>query len=92
MKLILDEMAAEAGVRVQLHTRVVAAARDTTNRLTTVITECKSGRQAWAGQAFIDATGDGDVAAQAGCGYDYGHPETGETQPMTLRAILGTRR
>jgi hypothetical protein len=88
MKLILDKMAAEAGVRVQLHTCVVAAARDTTNRLTTIITESKSGRQAWAGQAFIDATGDGDVAAQAGCGYDYGHPETGETQPMTLMALL----
>lgn len=88
MKLVLDEMVQEAGVQVQLHTRVVAAERDAANRLTHVITESKSGRQAWQALVFVDATGDGDVAAQAGCEYDYGHPETGQAQPMSLMALL----
>jgi hypothetical protein len=88
MKLVLDRLALEAGVSVQLHTRVVAAYRDERNRLSTVVTESKSGREAWLAHVFIDATGDGDVAAQAGCGFDLGHPETGQTQPMSLMALL----
>jgi hypothetical protein len=53
-----------------------------------VITESKSGRQAWRAKVFIDTTGDGDLAAQAGCRFDLGHPETKRMQPMTLMAIL----
>jgi hypothetical protein len=88
MKLLLDELLLEAGVRVQLHTRVVAAARDTAGRLAVALTESKSGRQAWAARCFIDATGDGDLAAQAGCGFDLGRPGSGECQPMSLMAIV----
>lgn len=88
MKLTLDELVAAAGVHVQLHTRVSAAYKDQANRLTTVVTESKSGRQGWNGRVFVDATGDGDLAAQAGCGFDYGHPDTGEVQPMSLMALL----
>ena len=66
MKLLLDEMCAEAGVDVRLLTRVVGAARDSENRLSVVITESKSGREAWTASAFVDATGDGDLGALAG--------------------------
>lgn len=88
MQLLLDELMAGAQVRVQLHTRLVAAARDNRNRLGVVITESKSGRQAWAAEAFVDATGDGDLAAQAGCGFDLGRPGSGECQPMSLIALI----
>ncbi len=88
MKLLLEQMCAEAGVKVQLHTRVAAAARDEQNRLKFAITDSKSGRQAWAAKVFIDATGDGDLAAQAGCGFDIGRPADGKTQPMSMMAIL----
>ena len=88
MKLLLEELCLEAGVDVRLYTRVAAAARDDANRLALAITESKSGREAWAAQVFVDATGDGDLAALAGCGFDYGREGTGETQPMSLMAIL----
>jgi hypothetical protein len=88
MKLLLEELCTTAGVKTQLHTRVVAAATDEARRLTTVVTESKSGRQAWRARAFIDCTGDGDLAALAGCGFDLGQPETGATQPLSLMAIL----
>lgn len=88
MKLTLDELCLEAGVVVQLHTRVVAAARDDANRLRTVITESKSGRQAWQARVFVDATGDGDLAALAGCRFDYGEEGSGRTQPMSLIALV----
>src|SRR5688572_21240955 len=88
VKLLLEELCLEAGVTVHLLTRVVAAARGADNRLAVVVTESKSGRQAWAARAFVDATGDGDLAAQAGCGFDVGHPATGQCQPMSLIAVL----
>lgn len=88
MKLLLERMCVEAGVNVRLHTTVVAAARDADNRLSLAITESKSGREAWSAKVFVDATGDGDLAARAGCGFDVGHPDTGETQPMTLMGIV----
>ena len=88
MKWLLEQMCAEAGVQIQLHTSVVAAARDKRARLNLAVTESKSGRQAWAGKVFIDATGDGDLAAQAGCDFDLGRPADGKTQPMSMMAIL----
>jgi len=88
MKLLLELMCVEAGVRVQLHTRVVAAARGDSNRLDLAVTESKSGRQAFAGKVFVDATGDGDLAAQAGCGFDYGREGSGEAQPMSMIVLL----
>ena len=88
MKYLLEAMTREARVRVRLHTRVVAALVNDQRRLTHIVTESKSGREAWKAKMFIDATGDGDVAAQAGCRFAVGHPEHGESQPMSLMALL----
>jgi len=98
MKVVLEQACVAAGVHMRLHTRVVAAARDADNRLAVAITESKSGREAWAAKVFIDCTGDGDLAAQAGCGFDFGRPaqgvgsegpeRAGETQPMTLMCLI----
>ncbi|WP_052361847.1 FAD-dependent oxidoreductase [Geminisphaera colitermitum] len=89
MKLLLEELVLEAGIHVRLHTQVVAARVDPdTRRLTHLVTESKTGREAWTARCFVDATGDGDLAARAGCGYDLGHPDTGECQPMSLIALV----
>jgi hypothetical protein len=88
MKLLLEQICIEVGVKVQLHTRIVAAACDKQKRLRLAITESKAGRQAWGGKVFIDATGDGDLAALAGCGFDIGRKTDGKTQPMSMMAIL----
>ena len=71
MKLVLEQMCAESGVKIRLHTRVAAAVKDG-KRLTHCVAESKSGREAFAARAFIDCTGDGDLAARAGCGFDFG--------------------
>ncbi len=88
MKRTLEELLVEAGVRIRLHTRVVAAAKDPHNRLELALTESKSGPEAWQGRVFVDCTGDGDLAALAGCRYDLGRPDNGATQPMSLMALL----
>jgi len=88
MKLLLEQLCEQAGVEVHLHTRVCAALRSPGNRLDCVVTESKSGREAFCAKTFVDCTGDGDLAASAGCQFDLGHPETGRTQPMSLMALV----
>jgi hypothetical protein len=87
MKLLLEELCAAAGVKVQLHTRVAAAYREGRS-LTTIVTESKSGRQAWKAPVFIDTTGDGDLGAQAGCEFEIGREKACPCQPMTMYALL----
>lgn len=86
MKRILEEMCVEAGIQIHLHTRVAAAYRDG-RRLATIVTESKSGREAWRAPVFIDATGDGDLGAQAGCQWEFGQGKDCPCQPMTLNAL-----
>ena len=95
MKLLLEELCTEAGVKIRLQTRVVAAYREGT-RLTTVITESRSGREAWRAPIFIDCTGDGDLGALAGCAWDLGQmgqskEPTCLCQPLTMNAIAVVR-
>ncbi len=87
MKLLLDDLCREAGVRIRLHSRATAAVRDD-GRLAMVVTESKSGREAFAGRVFVDATGDGDLGALAGCGFDYGRPDADEGQPFSYNVLL----
>jgi len=87
-KLVLETLCLEADVNVRLHTRVVGVCtRERT--ITHVITESKSGREAWGAKVFVDATGDGDLGALSGCRWDYANPETGEAQPFSLIALVG---
>lgn len=91
MKVVLETMCAEARVDVRLHTRLVAAQVDADRRLRAVVTESKSGRQAWTAKAFVDCTGDGDLGALAGNAFDMGSGSDGRLQPMTLMGLLAVR-
>ncbi len=83
MKLVAQDMAEEAGVRLRLHTMVVDAATSD-GYLEYIILTSKSGSERAEATIFIDATGDGDLAARAGVPYEQGRPEDGLSQPMTL--------
>jgi hypothetical protein len=87
MKLLLEDLCVEAGVKFQFHTRVASAYRDG-RRLTTIVTDSKSGRQAWRAPIFIDTTGDGDLGALAGCEFEIGEAKECPCQPMSLNALL----
>lgn len=87
MKVLLEEMCLEAGVRMQLHTRTAATYREG-RQLRAIITESKSGRQAWGASVFIDTTGDGDLGAQAGCQFEMGMNKACPCQPMSLNVLL----
>lgn len=90
MKLLLEDLCVEAGVQFRLQTRLVAAYSDG-RRLTTIITESKSGREVWRAKVFIDATGDGDLGALAGCGWDIGQEKDCPCQPLTMNALAAVQ-
>ncbi len=90
MKLVCEEMCAEAGVSVRLYTSVAGVVRDSSGRnIEAVLTESKSGREAWWAKRFVDCTGDGDLGALAGCGFDVGGDAPGDPeQPASLIALV----
>ena len=67
-KLNAFEMLAEAGVYVCVNTLLVGAIRDGT-ALKGVILESRAGREAIFASSFVDCTGYGDLAAQAGAAF-----------------------
>lgn len=73
-KRLLFHMMTEAGVKLKLHTWIVDVVREGST-LQGVVVESKSGRQVLPAKMFIDATGDGDVAARAGVPYTVGVTE-----------------
>lgn len=88
MKYLLEMMCGELGIRVQYHTRIVAVEKDDRNRIRGVVTESKSGRQAWRANTVVDTTGDGDVGALAGCAWEFGELKDCPCQPMSLMGVI----
>lgn len=87
-KLVLEEMAKEAAVRVLYYTMVSGAVVEN-GRIRGVVVQNKSGRSVIEAKLVIDATGDGDVAAYAGVPYFKGREEDGKMQPCTLMFKIG---
>ncbi|WP_391481040.1 FAD-dependent oxidoreductase [Nereida sp. NH-UV-3] len=65
-KLVADRLVEEAGIHPMLHRQFVAPII-TDGAVAGVIVESKAGREAILAKRIIDATGDADVAARAGC-------------------------
>ncbi|NLE38755.1 MAG: FAD-dependent oxidoreductase [Pirellulaceae bacterium] len=86
-KRVAMEMIRNAGIRVLLHSQVVACVVDerVPGRVTHVVIENKSGRQAIETRFVVDCTGDADVVARAGLPC---HVED-VPQPMSLCFRLG---
>jgi len=88
LKHLLDAMVTEAGVDILFHT-LVTGVIGTEGHINYLVLESKSGRQAVKAGVFIDATGDGDVAAYAGAEYTKGRKADGATQSMGTKVIIG---
>jgi len=69
LKRVALAMLSEAGVEMMLHT-VFADTRTEGRNVSAVVVENKSGRQAVQAGIYVDATGDGDLAARAGARYE----------------------
>lgn len=84
MAALLDETAEEVGVETLLCTQAVDAVVQNRS-ITHIVIHNKSGFQAVAAQAVIDATGDADIAALIGCPTLLGREEDGLMTPVTLQ-------
>jgi hypothetical protein len=95
MKLTIERMLKARGVHVLYYSQAVDAIVEN-GVVRGAVIESKAGREAVLADVVIDATGDGDIAARAGCEYAFGSPIDGFVQPMTLmfeiRDIHGFRQ
>lgn len=88
-KIAADELMAEANVDVLFHAFGVGAVMASDTEIDVLLVETKSGRFAIRGQLFIDASGDGDLAAWAGAPYEVGDGAGGMLYPSTMFRING---
>lgn len=86
-KRVLLDFLMEAGVTVYLQAQVLDVVM-LSDKLTGVVLAQKSGLGVIESQCFIDATGDGDVAAAAGAPWEIGRSGDGKLQPVTLMYII----
>ncbi len=88
LKLLLDQMAEERGVRLLYHTFFSDTVVDH-GRVVGAVVQSKDGRRLIRARRVIDCTGDGDVAFQAGCPFEIGRTSDSRCQPVTLMFTIG---
>jgi hypothetical protein len=88
-KIAADQVVAASGARILFHTLAVGVVMATGDRIDAVLIESKSGRAAVRGRVFIDASGDGDVAAWSGVRYEKSSPLDGLLYPSLMFRING---
>lgn len=79
--LAAEDLCLEAGVDLLYHHQLADVLTEE-DGIDALVLLSKSGLTAARGRAYVDATGDGDLAALAGCAYEQGGP-TGFCQPLT---------
>jgi hypothetical protein len=85
-KLAADQMLEAAGVKLLFHAYAAAVIQNG-SRIAALVVETKSGRQAIRANAFIDASGDADVAAFAGVPFEVGDGHGSGLFPTTMFRI-----
>lgn len=87
-KCAADQMLREAGVELLFHALCCGVTTSSSGRVDAVLLETRGGRKAWRAREFIDASGDGDLAAHAGVPWDYGDGQGNALYPSTM-AVIG---
>jgi hypothetical protein len=88
-KIAADELLAEAHVDVLFHAVGAGAVMASEEEIRAVLVETKSGRFAVRGRLFVDASGDGDLAAWSGVPFEVGDGSGNMLYPSTMFRING---
>ncbi|WGF86677.1 FAD-dependent oxidoreductase [Marinivivus vitaminiproducens] len=90
-KCAADDLLQSAGAEILFHALAAGAIMDDDepSRIRALLVETKSGRQALAAEIFIDASGDGDLAAWAGAAYTVGDGAGNMMYPTTMFRLNG---
>lgn len=83
LKLVLNRMALAAGVTLLFCATVTNVRRDG-DRVTGLDVFCAGSTLSFTADAYVDATGDGELCAMAGCDFMLGREKDSLCQPMTL--------
>lgn len=86
-KYILEELCEKSGVDVWFYSQV-SGLQTEGRSIQKINVISKSGITEFQAKVVIDGTGDGDVAAMAGCGFEYGRASDGKAQPMSMIALI----
>lgn len=89
LSMVYDQMVVEAGVKVLFFSRICQVEMAGNGELDAVIVANKRGLTAFRAKVFVDATGDGDVAAWAGADFKRGYDADGTNQQSTLCFGIG---
>lgn len=83
LKLVMDEMLTEAGVKILYHTDFLRPLMEH-HTITGILVSSKRDPEVIKGKVVIDCTGDGDVAARCNVPYEYGNEACNLVQPATM--------
>ena len=81
---VYDELVTASGAKVLFFSRLCAVNKKSDDTIDSIIVANKQGLTAFQANVFIDATGDGDLAAWAGASFTRGYDESGTNQLSTL--------
>jgi hypothetical protein len=88
-KIAADDLMLSAGVEILFHALAAGVVMESASRVQALLVETKSGRRAVIGRSFIDASGDGDLAAWAGAPYVKGDGHGNMLYPSTMFRMNG---
>jgi len=88
-KIAADDLMLAAGVSILFHAVGAGVVMASPGHLQALLVETKSGRFAVRGRAFIDCSGDGDLAAWSGAAYEKGDGHGNMLYPSTMFRVNG---
>lgn len=88
-KIAADQMLAASGAQVLFHALACAVVKTSERRIDALVLETKSGRVAVRGKAFIDCSGDGDLAFFSGAAWEKGDAQGHLLYPSTMFRVNG---
>ncbi|PIW28481.1 MAG: hypothetical protein COW30_07390, partial [Rhodospirillales bacterium CG15_BIG_FIL_POST_REV_8_21_14_020_66_15] len=83
-RIVVTEMLDEAGVQIIYGALVIDTETDGAGTVTGLTVAMKGGLRTVRARAIVDASGDGDVAVQAGAPFRIGENNSGRMQPVSM--------
>jgi hypothetical protein len=88
-KVAADGLVIDSGAQLLFHAQACGVIMRSPSEIEAILIETKSGRHAVVGKVYIDCSGDGDLAAQAGAPFEKGTGGDGMLYPSTMFRVNG---
>jgi hypothetical protein len=88
-KVAADGLVTDSGAQLLFHASACGVIMRSPSQIEAILIETKSGRRAVVGKVYIDCSGDGDLAAQAGAPFEKGTDGESMLYPSTMFRVNG---